>query len=504
VSTTSTSLYDLKPIVTLDAATRQRLIEDTAEFIPHVMHRESVPGINSALALGDEVIWEAGFGCADLSTHAPMTPRTVLRSGSMGKIYTGTAAMTLVERGLIGLDQPVNEILDFKLVNPLGGRDVTVRDLLTHRAGLTTGGATSLFHTPPSLGEHLRRRFAGEFAEPYDGRTVPLWQSETGTAFNYSNVGMGVLGRVVELGNGEGLSFSEYVTRTLIEPLGMTSTCYEPVQDEAHTPPDIWARASRGYQMYGPLRIPTPSIYFADFTAGGVMTIPTDHIRVPMMFLGGGALGGRRILRSETVREMLTPQFPMPAGAKATMGLQWALWRTGQDDVYIGHGGAHMYGWNNDCRGYPRLGLSIVVACNQWPMLCGELHTAPDLICDFVSSWILNEGTRGVVRLRRSWAWKASYVAALNTAGSLRMLGILDSLTPAIVEPMIAGAALHGPFDGDGGVRLWDPDGFRAGIADAATIPTAVGAFEAFSASDQCQVSVGEQELLQRELGKPR
>ena len=58
-----------------------------------------------------------------------MTPETVFQSGSMGKLYTGMAIMKLVEEGVLDLDTSINAYLPFKVKNPLGGRDITLRDL---------------------------------------------------------------------------------------------------------------------------------------------------------------------------------------------------------------------------------------------------------------------------------------------------------------------------------------------------------------------------------------
>ena len=61
-----------------------------------------------------------------------------------------------------------------------------------------------------------------------------------------------------------------------IDPLGMTSTQYPPVQDAAHIRPEIFARMSTGYALFGNVRIPTPAIYFADHPAGTVVTTPGE------------------------------------------------------------------------------------------------------------------------------------------------------------------------------------------------------------------------------------
>ena len=87
-----------------------QLIDALKSFIPHIMKNKGTPGLNIALALRGEIIWEAGFGYANLEQKVPMSPQTVTHSGSMGKTYTATAIMQLVERGIIGLDDPVNQV----------------------------------------------------------------------------------------------------------------------------------------------------------------------------------------------------------------------------------------------------------------------------------------------------------------------------------------------------------------------------------------------------------
>jgi CubicO group peptidase (beta-lactamase class C family) len=463
------------------------------------MRKEHIPGLNIALGLDGEVIWEEGFGSADLAQKRPMTPATVMRSGSMGKTYTATAVMQLVERGIIGLHQPINTILDFRISNPLGERDITPYDLLTHRSGLAVNSANSTLSTPAPLREHLPRVYAGTHHENFDGRTTPLWGAKVGERFQYSNLGMATLGYLVECANPERLSFSEYQQRFIIDPLGMTSTQYPPVQDAAHVRPDIFAQVSQGYAMFGPVRIPTPDIFFADFPAGGIVTTPGDHIRVLLAYLNGGSYNGYKLLAPETVRMMLTPQTDSgPEGLMGTVGLTWGLFNLGQPDHYFGHGGAHMYGWHNNYRAYPELGLALVIAVNEWPMLKTR-YAAHNLIADFIVSWLRHEAMTGVHRPAMPWAWKASYVVGLTMVQSVRALGITEPLPPDLVESMAAGAQIR--HAGENGEPLWDAEGFRAGCADALEVEPSPEAIETFMHSERLRVSPGEVELLRRELG---
>ena len=140
--------------------TARALIDQLSEIIPEVMRLRHLPGLAIAIALDGEIAWEQGFGFADLHRHVPMTPRSVMRSGSMGKTYTATAVMQLVENDVMALHDPINRHLRaFQVRNPLGEREVTVYDLLTHRSGLATNAASSGYTRPAPLEEHLASIF---------------------------------------------------------------------------------------------------------------------------------------------------------------------------------------------------------------------------------------------------------------------------------------------------------------------------------------------------------
>jgi CubicO group peptidase (beta-lactamase class C family) len=476
------------------------LIEATRQFIPHVMRKENIPGLNIALGLNGDVIWEEGFGYADLAHQRPMTPATVMRSGSMGKTYTAIAVMQLVEQGIIGLYQPINEVLDFRIINPLGEREITFYDLLTHRSGLyvnTSGHST--FGTPAQLSDHLPHAYAGANQENYDGRSLPVWSAKVGEQFQYSNLGMATLGYLVECANPDGLSFSEYQQHFIIDPLGMTSTQYPPVQDAAHVRPDIFDEISTGYAMFGPVRLPTPDIFIADFPAGGLVTTPGDHIRVLLAYLNGGSYNGYQLLKPETVQIMLRPHVDIASEDSAvSSGLVWRLHNEGRSDYYFGHSGAQMYGWYNDYRAYPNLGVALAIATNVWPMLDAR-YDAHRLIADFIVSWMQTEAGSTARRPARAWGWKASYVIGLRMAEGLRVLGIVQPIPSAMIETIAAGAQIR--HDGENGEPLWDPDGFRAGLADMLAVEPDPRAVAAFLCSDRLRVLPGELELLRMELG---
>jgi CubicO group peptidase (beta-lactamase class C family) len=477
-----------------------QLIEALKAFIPHIMKNKGTPGLNIALALRGEIIWEAGFGYANLEKKLPMTPQTVTHSGSMGKTYTATAIMQLVEKGIIGLEDPINQyIRDFQITNPKGKREITFRDLLTHRSGLATNAAGSRFEIPKSLAEHVKDGSGQKMFKTYNGTFFQRWSAKVGERFQYSNFGMAILGYLVEITNPEGLSFSEYVQKHIMDPLGMTSSQYPPVQDAEHVREDIFERFSSGYAQFGAVDIPTPAIYFADYPAGTVVTIPRDHIKLLLAYLNDGSFNGNQLLRPETVKLMLSPQIEgAPSGVN--LGLTWMLENIGKIDFNFNHGGAHMYGWTNNFRAYPKQGLAIAIFSNHWPMQQNR-YKEHKVIFDFISTWLKYEEPD----LERSpadpaWAWKTSYVIGLIAVDQIKgALGIEDPLTAEMIEAMAVGGMLRSgsPNSSSG----WDPEGFRAGIDDMMQVTMTIPDIQAFIKSDRCRVTPEELKKIYSELG---
>ncbi|MFL5461422.1 MAG: serine hydrolase domain-containing protein, partial [Gemmatimonadales bacterium] len=96
-----------------------------------------IPAVSVALVDGSRVVWARGFGWADSAAGVPATAATVYRVGSVSKLFTDIAVMQQVERGKLSLDAPVTRYLpDFHPRNPFGG-EITLRQLTSHRSGLT-------------------------------------------------------------------------------------------------------------------------------------------------------------------------------------------------------------------------------------------------------------------------------------------------------------------------------------------------------------------------------
>lgn len=478
-----------------------RLVQALQDFIPHLLQQGGPAGLNIAVGRHGQLIWESGFGYADLEKRTPMTASTVFHSGSIGKTFTATAVMQLVEQGVMGLHDPINKYLKFKVVNPLGARDITVFDLLTHRSGLTTDAASSEFLKPEPLAEHVEHAYARRNFEMYGGNLIPIWSAKVGERFQYSNLAMATLGLLVEVTNPEKLTFSQYVQKHILDPMGMTSTQYPPIGDAEHVRPEIFARISKGYARFGAIYLPTPTIYFADYPAGNVWGTPGDLIRLALAYANGGTYHGYQLLKPETVKQMISVQATRGPNPDDALGLVWWLRQVGKPDFNFAHGGLHMFGWTNEYRVYPGLDVAVAIATNEWDMVGNtNFKVTIAMVEDFVLKWLQDEqtGKHAVAQAQHTWGWKTSYVVGLIMAERLKGgLGIRSEITPQMVDAMATGVKLGSKA----AAEIWDSAGFRAGLADMSAVEMTPAGIRAFLDSNKLQVSAAELPALYRELG---
>lgn len=189
--------------------------------------------VSVAVFVGDEVLWSKGYGWADIENRVACTERSIGRTGSISKSFTAVLMMQLVERGLIGLDDPVVDYLPElrHLADPPADvQTITFRRLASHTAGLIReprleGAASgSIYRWEEKVLESI----------PHTGFGTP-----PGTEYSYSNIGFGILG--LALSRAAGVPFITLVEDQIFRPLGMNSSTY------VVNTPDLAARLSVGY-----------------------------------------------------------------------------------------------------------------------------------------------------------------------------------------------------------------------------------------------------------------
>jgi hypothetical protein len=243
--------------------------------------------------------------------------------------------------------------------------------------------------------------------------------------------------------------------------------------------------------------LPTPMVQIEAYPAGAAMMTPADHLRLLLAFQGGGKLGESRILKPESVAEMLLPHR---AGSPPDyqQGFMWWVKDKGLATEEFSHGGAYMFGWVNAGACYPNLDAAIVVSANEWPLPGGGVTR--DLVQRFVLDWLLMEARLGAPAPKDDWAWRASYVMGLVAVDSLQgALGMTTRMTPEEIRAMAA-AAVFDPA-APGALLGWDPDGFVAAVEDLRDVGITAKGIDGFRASGRMRVDPAEVRIIHRALG---
>jgi CubicO group peptidase (beta-lactamase class C family) len=309
----------------------ERRLERITEHLQHrYVEAGRIAGCQVAVARHGQVAYFRSLGHRDLERSLPVEEDTIWRIYSMTKPITGVALLTLYERGMFQLSDPVSRFIpqwrDLKvreraeegseqLVDPQ--RPMTVRDLMTHMSGLGFAG-----------GRTLQELFSADNAAKADGFTpgarrgpgatlesmvdhyanYPL-EFHPGTHWFYS-VSTDICGRLVEIISGQ--RFDDYLRETLFQPLGMTDTGFAVPDEKARRfAACYWRDANKKLALTDD---PERSRYRAEPSflsgGGGLVSTTTDYLRFCQMLLGGGEVDGVRILGRKTVELMTANHLP--------------------------------------------------------------------------------------------------------------------------------------------------------------------------------------------------
>jgi CubicO group peptidase (beta-lactamase class C family) len=261
-------------------------------FFPYALAAGQIAGAVVTVVQGDRVVLARGYGHADVDAGTPMkADETVVRPGSISKLFTWTAVMQLVEQGHLDLDRDIQDYLDF----PLPARDdgpITMRHLLTHTPGFEEVGK-DLIVTGVDGPTPLREALV---------RLMPRRIFPAGKVPAYSNYGTALAGYIVERIAGQ--PFEQYVREQILEPLEMASSTFQ-----QPLPASLEARMSKGYRLG--TQAPRPFEFVSLAPAGALSTTASDMGRFMQAFLGGGAAGPQAVLQADTIEAMFTTAYPV-------------------------------------------------------------------------------------------------------------------------------------------------------------------------------------------------
>ena len=194
-------------------------------YVKAEMQRQHIPGLSLLVIKNDKIIRAEGFGLANVELQVPVKPESVFQSGSVGKQFTATAVMMLVEEGKIGLDDPLTKYFPDA---PATWKDVTIRELLSHTAGFGDYPKNFDYRKDWTEDEELKLIESIPLAYP------------PGTNWAYSNFGYVTLGILIHRVMGE--FYGDFLQQRIFRPLGMNSTR---IISEA----DIVPNRSAGYRL---------------------------------------------------------------------------------------------------------------------------------------------------------------------------------------------------------------------------------------------------------------
>ncbi len=338
--------------VTGGIAAEPRFDEGRLADIPRRMERfvaeGQIAGAVTLIATKDRVVHLAAVGKADIASGRDMEPDAIFRVASMTKPITATALMMLVEQGKLSVDDPVAKHIPAfagqKLKDGTPARPVTIRDIVTHTAGLATspGNGISQDATLAQIADAIGRQ--------------PL-EFPPGTKWQYSS-GITIAGRLIEIASGE--TYADYLKRHIFQPLGMKDSAFQLTPDQAR-------RLAVTYQpgkekgLLEPVKIADPTQPRTPNPSGGLYSTAADMARFYQAILSGGSLNGTRLLSEKSVAEMTrihTPGITTGFTPGNGWGLGWCVVEKPQSVTRLlspgtyGHGGAWgTQGWIDPQRG---------------------------------------------------------------------------------------------------------------------------------------------------------
>jgi CubicO group peptidase (beta-lactamase class C family) len=177
------------------------------DWVKSEMTRQHIPGVALLVSRAGQPILTKGYGMANLELQVPVKPETIFQSGSVGKQFTATAVMMLVEEGKISLEDPLTKFFPDA---PAAWKQVTIRELLSHTAGFTDYPKNFDMRKDYTEQDLLKIVEAIPLAYP------------PGTKWSYSNLGFLTLGLVIHKVTGE--FYGDFLQERIFKPLGMNST----------------------------------------------------------------------------------------------------------------------------------------------------------------------------------------------------------------------------------------------------------------------------------------
>ena len=323
-------------------------------YLAQAIRDWDVPGLAVAIVKDDSVVYAKGFGVRELGKPDAVDANTVFIAASTTKAFTAALLAMLVDSGKVRWNAPVTTYLPgFQLFDPYVTRELTVRDLLSHRSGL--GRADALWYGSTYSRDEILRRLRFE---------RPSWSLRA--QYGYNNNMFIAAGQVIAALTGR--PWDEVVRERIFQPLGMSRTTTSVTalrgMDDLATP----------HARYDGRMTPIAWRNFDNVgSAGAINTTVRDMAQWVRFQLARGTVGGRRLLSDSAFRQMRQPNTPIRSDAATdslypevhlrSYGLGWVL-SDYRGRLVVSHGGA-LDGMRAQVGLLPEEHLGVVLMANS-------------------------------------------------------------------------------------------------------------------------------------------
>jgi CubicO group peptidase (beta-lactamase class C family) len=312
------------------------------ETVRLAMRQQKIPGLALLVVKDGKIVKAQGYGLANVELQVPVKPETLFQSGSMGKQFTATGVMMLVEEGKLGLDDKIKKYFPGA---PAAWDEITVRNLLSHTSGIKNYTEGQLDY----------RKDYGEDDLVKMAESLPL-DFAPGESWHYSNTGYLLLGVLIHKVTGE--FYGDFLQQRIFRPVGMNSTR---VMSEA----DIIPNRSSGYRLVkGELKNQEYVSPTLNTTADGSL-----YFNVLDLAKWDAALYTEKLLKRSSLEQMWTP-MKLKNGKVTDYGFGWFIRNVGGRRLY-----EHAGSWQGFSTGIARYvddHLTVVALTNL-----DEEHAAP-------------------------------------------------------------------------------------------------------------------------------
>ncbi len=322
-------------------------------YMTKVLKDWNAPGIGVAVVAGDKLVFAKGYGYRDYGKKLPYTTKTLHQIASNTKLFTAVAAGFLVDGGKLTWDKPVREsVPTIQFYNDQLNATVTLRDMLSHRTGITRHD-TIWWKSDFSRRELFERV---KYLEP----SAPLRET-----FLYNNLMYAAAGYIIELQSGK--TWEDFVRERIFTPLNMTSTSFS-ISDMLKQPeygvPYTERRDS--FELY---KLP----YYEDIAGvapcGAIVSNIEDMSHWLISLMNDGKYAGRQVLPADVLRATLAPAIALPNTGAEARGY-WELlnsvygmgrWTASYRGRLLAYHGGDLPGFHSQVSFMPKEKLGVIV-----------------------------------------------------------------------------------------------------------------------------------------------